>query len=85
MIFQEPMTALNPVFRVGDQIAEVIQTHQKVGKKQALEQVVELLQRVGIGSRKAASMTTRIGWRGYPAAGADRHGAGLPRPADHRR
>jgi len=50
MIFQEPMTALNPVFRVGDQIAEVIQTHRKVGKKQALEQVVELLQRVGIAS-----------------------------------
>ena len=50
MIFQEPMTALNPVFRVGDQIAEVIQTHRKVGKKQALEQVVELLQQVGIAS-----------------------------------
>jgi len=50
MIFQEPMTALNPVFRVGDQIAEVIQTHRKIGKKQALEQVVELLQQVGIAS-----------------------------------
>jgi peptide/nickel transport system ATP-binding protein len=50
MIFQEPMTSLNPVFRVGDQIAEVIQTHGKVGKRQALEQVVDVLRQVGIPS-----------------------------------
>jgi len=48
MVFQEPMTSLNPVFRVGDQIAEVIRLHQKVSAKQAKEQSVELLREVGI-------------------------------------
>ena len=36
MIFQEPMTSLNPVFTVGDQIAEAVQLHQKVGQKEAM-------------------------------------------------
>ena len=50
MIFQEPMTALNPVFTVGNQIAEVITTHQKRTKKQAEEAAVDLLRSVGIPS-----------------------------------
>jgi oligopeptide/dipeptide ABC transporter ATP-binding protein len=50
MIFQEPMTALNPVFTVGNQIAEVLTTHRGVTKKQALDSAVELLQSVGIPS-----------------------------------
>ncbi|MGD9506154.1 MAG: ABC transporter ATP-binding protein [Syntrophobacteraceae bacterium] len=50
MIFQEPMTSLNPVFRVGDQIAEVITEHQRIGKRETNERVVELLRRVGIPS-----------------------------------
>lgn len=48
MIFQEPMTSLNPVFRVGDQIAESIMLHQKLKKKQAMEEVVRLFKLVGI-------------------------------------
>jgi peptide/nickel transport system ATP-binding protein len=48
MIFQEPMTALNPVFTVGDQIAEVLTTHQDVTKRQALQTATELLRSVGI-------------------------------------
>ena len=48
MIFQEPMTSLNPVLRIGDQIAEVIQLHQGDSKQQALEQAAELLIQVGI-------------------------------------
>jgi oligopeptide/dipeptide ABC transporter ATP-binding protein len=48
MIFQEPMTSLNPVFTVGDQIAEAVQLHQKVGKKQAAEIAVEMLRKVRI-------------------------------------
>ena len=50
MIFQEPMTALNPVFTVGNQIAEVLTAHQEIAKKEALEASVELLKSVGIPS-----------------------------------
>jgi oligopeptide/dipeptide ABC transporter ATP-binding protein len=48
MIFQEPMTALNPVFTIGEQIAEVLTTHQKLTKQSALQTAVELLRSVGI-------------------------------------
>ena len=50
MIFQEPMTALNPVFTVGNQIAEVLSTHQRITRKAALDVSVELLRSVGIPS-----------------------------------
>jgi len=48
MIFQEPMTSLNPVYTVGDQIAETIILHKKVSKKEARRQAVEMLTKVGI-------------------------------------
>jgi oligopeptide/dipeptide ABC transporter ATP-binding protein len=50
MIFQEPMTALNPVFTIGEQIAEAVQLHQGVCKKEAFGKAVELLKLVGIPS-----------------------------------
>ncbi|OCL27558.1 peptide ABC transporter ATP-binding protein [Orenia metallireducens] len=50
MIFQEPMTSLNPVYTVGDQIAEAIQLHQGLDKKEALAKAVEMLEKVGIPS-----------------------------------
>jgi peptide/nickel transport system ATP-binding protein len=50
MVFQEPMTALNPVFTVGNQIAEVLTSHLDVTKKQALDSSVDLLRSVGIPS-----------------------------------
>jgi len=50
MIFQEPMTSLNPVYTVGFQIAEAIMTHQKVSRSQAWEIATDLLDRVGIPS-----------------------------------
>ena len=50
MIFQEPMTSLNPVFTVGDQIAEAIMLHQKVSADRAFKDAVALLDRVGIPS-----------------------------------
>ena len=43
MVFQEPMTAMNPVMKVGEQIAEVLVRHEKLSKKQALARAVELL------------------------------------------
>jgi oligopeptide/dipeptide ABC transporter ATP-binding protein len=48
MIFQEPMTSLNPVFTVGDQIAEAILAHKKVSSSQAKKETIELLRQVGI-------------------------------------
>jgi oligopeptide/dipeptide ABC transporter ATP-binding protein len=50
MIFQEPMTSLNPVYTVGKQIAEAILLHQNVSKKEAEHKAVEMLKMVGIPS-----------------------------------
>ncbi len=50
MIFQEPMTSLNPVFTIGDQISEMFRIHKGFGKKQALSSAVEMLGRVQIPS-----------------------------------
>jgi peptide/nickel transport system ATP-binding protein len=48
MIFQDPMTSLNPVYRVGDQIVEAIQAHEAVDKRQAKRRAMDLLKQVGI-------------------------------------
>lgn len=48
MIFQEPMTSLNPVFKVGDQVAEVFRVHRDMGKAEAAEAATEMLAKVGI-------------------------------------
>jgi oligopeptide/dipeptide ABC transporter ATP-binding protein len=48
MIFQDPMTSLNPVYTVGDQICEAIQVHESVAKQSATRRAVELLRQVGI-------------------------------------
>lgn len=50
MIFQEPMTSLNPVFTVGQQISESLVKHQQLGKKEAMGRSIELLKLVGIPS-----------------------------------
>jgi peptide/nickel transport system ATP-binding protein/oligopeptide transport system ATP-binding protein len=59
MIFQEPMTSLNPVFTVGEQVAEVIRLHQGLSRSDAAARVVEMLQLVGI-----PAATSRL--REYP-------------------
>ena len=48
MIFQEPMTSLNPVFKVGEQIAEAVRLHREVSTDEAMHRSVEMLRRVGI-------------------------------------
>ncbi|MHB8908747.1 MAG: ABC transporter ATP-binding protein [Syntrophales bacterium] len=59
MIFQEPMTSLNPVFRIGEQIAEATRIHQGLGRREAIDHSVEMLRKVGIPSPE-----TRV--RDYP-------------------
>ncbi len=48
MVFQEPMSALNPVFTVGNQVAEALRVHLPITREQAMERAVELLDKVGI-------------------------------------
>jgi len=53
MIFQEPMTALNPVFTIGNQIVEVLKKHKKMSKSQAKKRAIELLKMVGFPRAEA--------------------------------
>jgi oligopeptide/dipeptide ABC transporter ATP-binding protein len=48
MIFQEPMSSLNPVFTVGDQIAEAVQRHMKLSRRAAIDRAIDMLRKVGI-------------------------------------
>lgn len=48
MVFQDPMSSLNPVYKVGDQVAEGLMQHTKMNKKQAREKVLELFRKLGI-------------------------------------
>ena len=50
MIFQEPMTSLNPVYTIGDQIAEVIRLHKGLSEKKAIQEAIKMLEKVGIPS-----------------------------------
>src|SRR5262245_6621158 len=67
MIFQEPMTALNPVFTVGDQIVEAIRLHQGLDAEAARQRAIEMLELVGIPSPE-----TRVDDYPHPLSGGMR-------------
>jgi len=53
MVFQNPLTSLNPLYRIGDQIVETIRTHKRVSQAEARERAIALLQEVGIQGARA--------------------------------
>ena len=63
MIFQDPMTCLNPVLTIGKQIREALEAHFGMRQKEANERAIELLDRVGIPSPRRGSRTTRTSSR----------------------
>ena len=75
MIFQEPMTSLNPAFTVGNQIAEQVRAHRSVGRAEAWTHAVDMLDRVGIPDpkRRGTRLSPRLLRRDAPARD-DRHG-----------
>ncbi|NNE51542.1 MAG: ABC transporter ATP-binding protein [Sulfitobacter sp.] len=70
MIFQEPMTSLNPVFTIGEQIAEVLREHQGLSRKAAWDQAIELLDAVRIPNAKG-----RVGDYPFQMSGGQRQRA----------
>ncbi len=73
MIFQDPLSSLNPVFTIGAQIAESILLHQKVSKKEAYEKALEMLKLTGIPRRKKELMSTHTNFRWNATTSNDRH------------
>src|SRR5208282_5827489 len=53
MVFQEPMTSLNPVFTIGEQVMETIRAHERLGSRAVFARAVEMLEKVGIPSASA--------------------------------
>jgi len=68
VIFQEPMTALNPLFTIGDQIAEVIELHEGLSRQQAWQRAVALLAAPASPSPSAAREPTRTSCRAGSAS-----------------
>ena len=78
MIFQEPMTSLNPAYTIGDQIVEALQRHQGLDAAAARARAIEMLKLVRISiAREARRRLSAQALRRHAPARHDRHGAGL--------
>ena len=79
IVFQEPMTSLNPVYTVGEQIAEAVRVHEGLARRAAFDRAVEMLQLVHIPNARSARarLSAPVLGRHAPARD-DRDGAGLP-------
>ena len=81
MVFQDPISSLNPVYRVGDQIAEAIRAHRPLGKREAKARTVEaLIEAIGAALRSVTPADIR-GWfahSGYGSAGSSGRANGKP-------
>ena len=80
MIFQDPMTSLNPVYRIGEQIVEAIQAHEKIDKRGAQRRAVELLRQVGIPNPESARRRLPAPVLGRHAAARDDRDGALVQP-----
>jgi microcin C transport system ATP-binding protein len=84
MIFQEPMSALNPLYTVGEQIAEVLEVHHGLAKRQALARAVSLLERTGVDEPACGRLPPSALW--WPASACCHcNGPGLQSPVVNRR
>jgi peptide/nickel transport system ATP-binding protein len=70
IVFQEPMTSLNPVYSIGEQIAEVIREHEGFGQRAALDKTIEMLKLVHISNADAGCTTIRTSSRAACASGS---------------
>ena len=70
MIFQEPMTSLNPVFTVGDQIIETVRQHERLGQRAARAKALEMLDKVGIPRPSSGSTSIPTSSRAACASGS---------------
>jgi peptide/nickel transport system ATP-binding protein len=68
IVFQEPMTSLNPVYTIGEQIGEVLRLHERLGRRAARDKTIEMLRQVRIPS--AGCATTRTNFRAGCASGS---------------
>ena len=81
MIFQEPMTSLNPIIKCGKQIAESLRLHRGLDKKEAMEEAVRIMHAVGIANPQVRAYEYPIRCPEVCVEDHDRHGSGL-RSAD---